>query len=126
MQEFIAKGGMIGTTIGPKGTIEVDKDAVNYQKQLQDKKFEQEAMKMWMRMRNEVIGCRVLGFTHNTLHPATNYLQMSPLHLGVATQLIRATHMRRIPRLCVDCHSAHIQANVATKKNKESSGGLHA
>ncbi|MED6116995.1 hypothetical protein PIB30_105599 [Stylosanthes scabra] len=56
MQEFIPKGGMIGTTIGPKGTIEVDKDAVNYQKQLQDKKFEQEALKMWMRMRNEVIG----------------------------------------------------------------------
>ncbi|KAL1333313.1 hypothetical protein HN51_062120 [Arachis hypogaea] len=55
MQEFIAKGGMIGTTIGPKGTIETDKDALNYQKQLQDKKFEQEALKMWMRMRNEVI-----------------------------------------------------------------------
>ena len=56
MQEFIANGGMIGTTIGPKGTIETDKDALNYQKQLQDKKFEQEALKMWMRMRNEVIG----------------------------------------------------------------------
>ena len=55
MQEFIAKGGMIGTTIGPKGTIETDKDAYNYQKELQDKKLEQEAQKLWMRMRNEVI-----------------------------------------------------------------------
>jgi hypothetical protein len=46
---------MIGTTIGPKGTVETDKDSYNYQKQLQDKKFEQEAQKMWFRMRNEVI-----------------------------------------------------------------------
>ncbi|CAK9164242.1 unnamed protein product [Ilex paraguariensis] len=55
MKEFIAKGGMIGTTIGPKGIIETDKDAYNYQKELQDKKFEQESLKLWMRMRNEVI-----------------------------------------------------------------------
>lgn len=55
MEEFIAKGGMIGTTVGPKGMIEGDKDSFNYQKQLQDQKFEQEAQKMWMRMRNEVI-----------------------------------------------------------------------
>ncbi|KAM7255932.1 hypothetical protein ACFE04_011673 [Oxalis oulophora] len=52
MEDFVAKGGMIGTTIGPKGNIEGDKD---YEKELQDKKLEQEAMKMWIRMRNEVI-----------------------------------------------------------------------
>ncbi|XP_059626521.1 uncharacterized protein LOC132269369 [Cornus florida] len=55
MKEFIEKGGMIGTTIGPKGIIESDKDSYNYQKKLQDKKFEQESFKMWMRMRNEVV-----------------------------------------------------------------------
>ncbi|KAL3750566.1 hypothetical protein ACJRO7_011549 [Eucalyptus globulus] len=55
MEEFVAKGGMIGTTIGPKGVVETDKDAYNYQKELQDKKLEQEAQKLWLRMRNEVI-----------------------------------------------------------------------
>ncbi|KAG9131749.1 hypothetical protein Leryth_009485 [Lithospermum erythrorhizon] len=55
MKQFILKGGMIGTTIGPKGFIESDKDAVNYQKELQDKKLEQEASKLWLRMRNEVV-----------------------------------------------------------------------
>ncbi|XAR60703.1 hypothetical protein NMG60_11034179 [Bertholletia excelsa] len=55
MDEFIAKGGMIGTTIGPKGIIETDRDSRNYQKELQDNKFEQEALKLWIRMRNEVI-----------------------------------------------------------------------
>ncbi|XVF05385.1 hypothetical protein REPUB_Repub05bG0167300 [Reevesia pubescens] len=55
MEEFVAKGGMIGTTIGLKGIIETDKDSFNYQKEMQNKKFEQEAMKLWLRMRNEVI-----------------------------------------------------------------------
>ncbi|KAK6122124.1 hypothetical protein DH2020_044134 [Rehmannia glutinosa] len=55
MEEFIAKGGMIGTTIGPKGIIETDRDAYNFQKELQDQKFEQEALKLWARMRNEVL-----------------------------------------------------------------------
>ncbi|THG02767.1 hypothetical protein TEA_002787 [Camellia sinensis var. sinensis] len=55
MKEFVAKGGMIGMTIGPKGVIELDKDSYNYQKELQDKKFEQEALKLWIRMRNEVL-----------------------------------------------------------------------
>ncbi|KAJ7964127.1 Homeobox prospero [Quillaja saponaria] len=55
MEDFITKGGMIGTTIGPKGIVETDKDAFNYQKELQNKKFEQEAQKLWLRMRNEVI-----------------------------------------------------------------------
>lgn len=48
MEEFIRKGGMIGTAI-------TDKDADNYQKTLQDKKFDQEAMKLWMRIRREAI-----------------------------------------------------------------------
>ncbi|CAI0475529.1 unnamed protein product [Linum tenue] len=55
MEEFVAKGGMIGTTIGPKGVVETDKDSYNYQKDLQNKKFDQEAQKLWIRMRNEVI-----------------------------------------------------------------------
>ncbi|CAL0315643.1 unnamed protein product [Lupinus luteus] len=55
MEEFIKKGGMIGTTIGPKGMVEDDKDSLNFQKELQDKKMEQEAQKLWLRMRNEVI-----------------------------------------------------------------------
>ncbi|KNA19468.1 hypothetical protein SOVF_061390 [Spinacia oleracea] len=55
MEEFVVKGGMIGTTIGPKGTVDTDKDSFNYQQELQDKKFEQEANKLWFRMRNEVI-----------------------------------------------------------------------
>ncbi|KAM7527697.1 hypothetical protein LguiB_031107 [Lonicera macranthoides] len=54
-REFVEKGGMIGTTIGPKGVVETDKDSYNYQKQLQDKKFEQEALKLLLRMKNEVI-----------------------------------------------------------------------
>lgn len=55
MEEFVAKGGMIGTSIGPKGIIESDKDSYNYEKDLQDKKLDQEALKLWVRMRNEVL-----------------------------------------------------------------------
>ncbi|KAI5675045.1 hypothetical protein M9H77_05995 [Catharanthus roseus] len=63
MKEFVLKGGMIGTTIGPKGVVETDKDSVNYQKALQDTKFDQEALKLWIRMRNEVIaGLQEKGF----------------------------------------------------------------
>lgn len=51
MEEFLKKGGMIGSVVGPKGMIESDK----VKKDLQDKHFEQEAQKMWLRMRNEVI-----------------------------------------------------------------------
>ncbi|GMH12240.1 hypothetical protein Nepgr_014081 [Nepenthes gracilis] len=58
MEDLVAKGGMIGTTIGPKGIIESDKDSYNYQKALQDKKFEQEAQKLWLRMRNEELRAR--------------------------------------------------------------------
>ncbi|KAK2381309.1 hypothetical protein QL285_068918 [Trifolium repens] len=55
MEEFIKKGGMIGTTIGPKGMVENDMDESDYKKELNDKKFEQEVQKLWLRMRNEVI-----------------------------------------------------------------------
>lgn len=55
MEEFVAKGGMIGTTIGPKGIIETERESYNFQKELQDTKFEQEASKLWLRMKNEVI-----------------------------------------------------------------------
>jgi len=55
MKEFIAKGGMIGTSIGPKGAAEEDKDESDYKKEMKDKKFKQEAQKLWLRMRNEVI-----------------------------------------------------------------------
>uniref|UniRef100_A0A803PUZ4 Uncharacterized protein n=1 Tax=Cannabis sativa TaxID=3483 RepID=A0A803PUZ4_CANSA len=55
MDEFITKGGMIGTAIGPKGIPELDKDSFNFHKELQDKKLNQEAQKLWLRMRNEVI-----------------------------------------------------------------------
>uniref|UniRef100_A0A2N9HU46 Uncharacterized protein n=1 Tax=Fagus sylvatica TaxID=28930 RepID=A0A2N9HU46_FAGSY len=37
------------------GVVETDRDAYNYQKDLQNKKLEQEAQKLWLRMRNEVI-----------------------------------------------------------------------
>ncbi|KAL9316605.1 hypothetical protein ACSQ67_017606 [Phaseolus vulgaris] len=55
MQEFVAKGGMIGTSIGPKGAAEDDKDESDYKKELKDKKFDLEAQRLWTRMRNEVI-----------------------------------------------------------------------
>ncbi|KAK4855896.1 hypothetical protein QYF36_012057 [Acer negundo] len=55
MEEFIRKGGMIGSVYNPKGMIESDRDANAYQQVLKDKKFEQESQKMWLRMRSEVI-----------------------------------------------------------------------
>ncbi|KAL5983123.1 hypothetical protein ACLOJK_017204 [Asimina triloba] len=55
VEEFIASGGTLGTTIGPKGFIDSEKDSDNFQKKLQSKRFEQEAQKLWLRMRNEVI-----------------------------------------------------------------------
>lgn len=53
--EFILKGGMLGTTIGPKGNQDLDNDTENFQKNLQSEKFDQEAVKLWSRMKNEVI-----------------------------------------------------------------------
>ncbi|PKA65178.1 hypothetical protein AXF42_Ash013299 [Apostasia shenzhenica] len=55
MEQFIASGGMLGTTIGPKGFIDSGKDKENFRKELQLQKFDQEAQKLWFRMRNEVI-----------------------------------------------------------------------
>ncbi|KAG0477735.1 hypothetical protein HPP92_012454 [Vanilla planifolia] len=55
MEQFIASGGMIGTTIAPKGLVDSEKDFDNMEKQLQSQKFEQEAQKLWFRMKNEVI-----------------------------------------------------------------------
>uniref|UniRef100_A0A0D9V0W6 Uncharacterized protein n=1 Tax=Leersia perrieri TaxID=77586 RepID=A0A0D9V0W6_9ORYZ len=55
IEEFIKSGGTLGTTIGPKGFADANMDSDNMQKQLQSKKFEQEAQKLWFRMRNEVI-----------------------------------------------------------------------
>lgn len=53
--EFIKSGGAIGTAIGSKGFIDSDNEFESLQKQLQSQKFEQEAQKLWFRMRNEVI-----------------------------------------------------------------------
>ncbi|KAG9440312.1 hypothetical protein H6P81_020477 [Aristolochia fimbriata] len=55
VEKFIASGGTLGTTIGPKGFIDSDKDSENFQKKLQSQKFDQEAHKLWIRMRNEVL-----------------------------------------------------------------------
>jgi hypothetical protein len=55
VEEFIKSGGALGTTIGPKGFADANMDSDNMQKQLQSKKFDQEAQKLWHRMRNEVI-----------------------------------------------------------------------
>lgn len=55
LEEFTDKGLMIGATSGLKGVDESDKDAENNQKELQSKKFDQEAQNLWLKMRNEVI-----------------------------------------------------------------------
>jgi hypothetical protein len=55
VEEFIKSGGALGTTIGPKGFADANMDSDNMQKQLQSKKFDQEAQKLWFRMRNEVV-----------------------------------------------------------------------
>ena len=55
MEDFVAKGGMIGTAIGPKGVVESEGEGDNYQKEMEKKKFDKEAQKLWLRMRNEVM-----------------------------------------------------------------------
>lgn len=55
VEEFIKSGGALGTTIGPKGFVDTNVDSDNMQKQLQSKKFDQEAQKLWFRVRNEVV-----------------------------------------------------------------------
>ncbi|MED6129519.1 hypothetical protein PIB30_108761, partial [Stylosanthes scabra] len=41
-------------------------------------------------------------------HAYACYMKAIPSHLGVATHFIRATHMRRNPRICVDSHLVHV------------------
>ncbi|KAF8388534.1 hypothetical protein HHK36_027209 [Tetracentron sinense] len=55
MEEFIASGGMHGTAIGPKGSVETGTDSDNFLKKIENKKLEQESQKLWLRMRNEVV-----------------------------------------------------------------------
>ncbi|CAE6248556.1 unnamed protein product [Arabidopsis arenosa] len=42
-------------SLGPKGIVESEGEADNYQKEMEKKKFDKEAQKLWLRMRNEVI-----------------------------------------------------------------------
>ncbi|KAK1304016.1 hypothetical protein QJS10_CPB11g02284 [Acorus calamus] len=63
MEKFIASGGALGTAIGSKGTIDLEKDPESLQKEVRLRKFEQESQKLWLRMRNEVISdLREKGF----------------------------------------------------------------
>lgn len=55
MDAFIASGGLRGTAIGPHGLFDPVEDSENYHKEWQKKRYEQEAKKLWLRMRNEVI-----------------------------------------------------------------------
>lgn len=56
MKEFIDKmGRMIGTTSGTKGMVESDKAASKCPEELPSKKVDQDAQKLWLKMRNEVI-----------------------------------------------------------------------
>ncbi|MED6190987.1 hypothetical protein PIB30_111481, partial [Stylosanthes scabra] len=45
---------------------------------------------------------------HMRGHAYACYMKAIPSHLGVATHFIRATHMRRNPRICVDSHLVHV------------------
>ncbi|XVE79393.1 hypothetical protein DITRI_Ditri14bG0055000 [Diplodiscus trichospermus] len=51
IEDFVAKEDWLefGTTIGPKWISETNNDSFNYQKVMQKKKFEQEAMKLLLR-----------------------------------------------------------------------------
>ncbi|KAJ8630845.1 hypothetical protein MRB53_024168 [Persea americana] len=55
MDAFIASGGLRGTAIGPQGFFDPREDSENYHKEWQKKRYEQEAKKLWFRMKNEVI-----------------------------------------------------------------------
>ncbi|KAG2274777.1 hypothetical protein Bca52824_057332 [Brassica carinata] len=43
IEDFVAKGGMVGTRIGPKGIVESEGEADNYQKEMEKKMFDEEA-----------------------------------------------------------------------------------
>ncbi|CAN7140256.1 hypothetical protein BRARA_J01274 [Brassica rapa] len=46
MEDFVAKGGMVGTMIGPKRIVESEGEADNYRKKMEKKKFDKEAQKL--------------------------------------------------------------------------------
>ncbi|CAL5202472.1 unnamed protein product [Lathyrus oleraceus] len=52
VKEFFAKGKMIGATL--KGLIESDKDECGCE-EIQRKKVDEEAQRMWLKMKNEVV-----------------------------------------------------------------------
>jgi len=55
LKDFIAKGRMIGTAFSQKGMSESDKDGNNNnQKETQNENFDEEAQKLWLRLKNEV------------------------------------------------------------------------
>lgn len=53
VKEFIAKGKMIGNTL--RGMVESDNDACGCQEEMKRKKADQEAQKIWLKMKNEVV-----------------------------------------------------------------------
>ncbi|CAL0335024.1 unnamed protein product [Lupinus luteus] len=55
MKEFIAKERVVRSTSGSNGTVGNDKSAYDYQNEIDRKKFDQEAQKVWSGMRDEVI-----------------------------------------------------------------------
>ncbi|XP_014518270.1 uncharacterized protein LOC106775645 [Vigna radiata var. radiata] len=55
LKDFIRKGRMIGDAFSPKGVGESDKDGnYNNQKETQNKNFDEEAQKLWLKLKNEV------------------------------------------------------------------------
>ncbi|XP_027933322.1 uncharacterized protein LOC114188863 [Vigna unguiculata] len=55
LKDFIGKGRMIGDAVSPKGMSESDKDGnYNNQKETQNKNFDEEAQKLWLRLKHEV------------------------------------------------------------------------
>lgn len=53
VKEFIAKGKMIGTTL--KGIVESDDKDASGREEMVKRKADQEAQKMWLKMKNEVV-----------------------------------------------------------------------
>ncbi|KAK7333249.1 hypothetical protein VNO80_30014 [Phaseolus coccineus] len=55
LKDFIGKGRMIGTAVSPKGVSGNDNDGNNNnQKEKQNKNLDEEAQKLWLRLKNEV------------------------------------------------------------------------
>nr|VDD18053.1 unnamed protein product [Brassica rapa] len=46
MEDFVAKGGVVGTMISPKRIVESEGEADNYRKEMEKKKFDKEAQKL--------------------------------------------------------------------------------